>query len=187
MMKSRIFTVSCGFLLAATLPSLGLAGPTWLCSISESLAAYEDGSSGEIDLGAQLEALGRTLGEREAAHRADIDRARDEASKLRSTIAAALDRFHDAAGAAGAPHLEVSLSEIRPDDKHLRALEFELSRGRHRAIVVAKSRGEVTLVGPFRAGKAEGPCKSFPFGAGADIDAALATFLSSFLEEAATP
>jgi hypothetical protein len=51
MMKSRIFTVSCGFLLAATLPSLGLAGPTWLCSISESLAAYEDGSSGEIDLG----------------------------------------------------------------------------------------------------------------------------------------
>ncbi len=143
--------------------------------------------SGEIDLGAQLEALGRTLGAREASHRAELERARAEAKKLRAQIEAALERFHGAVVEAGAPHLSVEVSDIRLDDKHLRAVEFDLSRGRHKAIVVAKSRGEVTLVGPFRAGKVEGPCNSFPFEAEADIQAALAVFLANFLEEAATP
>jgi hypothetical protein len=143
--------------------------------------------SEENDLGAQLEALGRSLGAREAAHRAELEHARGEAARLRAQIAAALERFHGAVEEAGAPHLRVEISDIRPDDKHLRAVEFDLSRGRHRAIVVAKGRGEMTLVGPFRAGKAEGPCNSFPFEAEADIQAALASFLAKFLEEAATP
>ena len=91
------------------------------------------------------------------------------------------------AAGAGAPHLRVDLSETRIDDKHVRAVEFELSRGRYRAIVTAKSRGEVTLVGPFRTGKVEGPCASFPFDAGDEVDAALGDFLTRFLEEAATP
>ena len=143
--------------------------------------------SGEIDLGAQLEELGRSLGAREASHRADLERARGEAERLRAQVEAALERFHAAAAEAGAPHLSVALGDIRLDDKHLRAVEFEVSRGRHRAIVVAKSRGELTLVGPFRAGKTEGPCKSFPFEAEAEIQGALAAFLASFLEEAATP
>ena len=51
MMTSRNLTFSCGLFLAALLPSLGMAGPTWLCSVSESLAVYDDGSSGEIDMG----------------------------------------------------------------------------------------------------------------------------------------
>ena len=143
--------------------------------------------SGAIDLGAQLEALGRTLGAREASHREELERARDCAGQLRAQIEAALERFHSAVAAAGAPHLSVGISDIRLDDKHLRAVEFDLSRGRHKAIVVAKSRGEVTLVGPFRAGKVEGPCLSFPFDAEADIQSALAAFLTKFLEEAATP
>ena len=139
------------------------------------------------DLGGQLEALGRSLGERESLHRDELARARSCATSLRAEVAGALDRFHRAVSDAGAPHLEVTLSEIRPDDKHLRAVEFELSRGRHRAIVVAKSRGEITLVGPFRAGKVEGPCLSFPFEAKDEIGGALASFLTKFLEEAATP
>ncbi len=50
-----------------------------------------------------------------------------------------------------------------------------------------KSRGDVTLVGPFRSGKVEGPCKSFPFDAERELGEALPAFLESFLEEAATP
>ncbi|MDX1648477.1 MAG: hypothetical protein R3263_01360, partial [Myxococcota bacterium] len=66
-------------------------------------------------------------------------------------------------------------------------VEFALSRGRMRAIVTLKSRGEVTLVGPFKAGGKEGPCRSFPFDAGEELDAALGGFLEAFLREAATP
>jgi len=124
---------------------------------------------------------------REAEHRAGLDAARACAESLRAQIAAALERFHRAAAEAGAPHLRVDLSEIRPDDKHLRAVEFELGRGRHKAIVTAKSRGEVTLVGPFRSGKNEGPCLTFPLDAGEELAAALGAFLARFLEEAATP
>jgi hypothetical protein len=53
--------------------------------------------------------------------------------------------------------------------------------------VTVKARGEVTLVGPFHAGKVEGPCRSFPIGSDAEIETALADFLERFLEEAATP
>ena len=102
-------------------------------------------------------------------------------------MAAALERFHAACAAAGAPHLRVEIGEVRADDKHLRAVEFDLTRGRHRAIVTAKSRGDVTLVGPFRTGKTEGPCLSFPIDAEAELRAALVSFLERFLEEAATP
>lgn len=138
-------------------------------------------------LGARLAALGRTLGEREAAHRRDLEAARTCAESVRRTVADGLARFHEAAAGAGAPHLKVELSDIRIDDKHLRAVEFDLVRGRHKAVVVAKSRGELTLVGPFHVGKAEGPCRSFPFDARPDIEQALGAFLERFLEEAATP
>ena len=138
-------------------------------------------------LSARLEAVGHSLGQREAAHREALDRAHAHAAKLRAEVAEALARFHAAAAAAGAPHLRIELSEPRLDDKHLRAVEFDLSRGRHRALVVAKARGEVTLVGPFHAGKTEGPCLSFPFGAETELRNALAEFLERFAEEAATP
>jgi hypothetical protein len=69
----------------------------------------------------------------------------------------------------------------------VRSYQFELSRGRHRAIVTVKSRGEVTLVGPFRAGKTEGPCRSFPLASSQEFEEALARFLVSFVEDAATP
>jgi hypothetical protein len=45
----------------------------------------------------------------------------------------------------------------------------------------------VTLVGPFRQGKDEGPCKSFPIDAEAEIEPALGEFLARFLREAASP
>ncbi len=139
------------------------------------------------NLDSRLEQLGRSLGERESAHQAALQAALGCALELRERVAAALERFHAAAAGAGAPHLRIEISEVRADDKHLRAVEFDLQRGRYKAIVTAKSRGEVTLVGPFRLGKVEGPCLSFPFDAKAELGAALEDFLARFLEEAATP
>ena len=139
------------------------------------------------DLGSRLAALGRTLGAREADHAAAIARAQACAESVRTDVESALAQFHAAAASAGAPHLQVELSPIRTDDKHLRAVEFDLCRGRHQAIVVAKAKGELTLVGPFKQGKVEGPCLSFPFDARDEIQRALGSFLESFLEEAATP
>jgi len=149
--------------------------------------AHPPAASPSADLATRLAELGRALGEREAGHGKDLARARGCAEQLRATVSAALERFHAAAAEAGAPHLRIALGDIRLDDKHLRAVEFDLTRGRHKAIVVAKSRGELTLVGPFKAGKAEGPCLSFPFDADDEIQRALGTFLERFLEEAATP
>jgi hypothetical protein len=140
-----------------------------------------------IDLAERLEALGRELGSREAPYREDLTRARGVAEKLRDQVADALGRFHRAAAAAGAPQLEAAISETRADDKHLRAVQFDVARGRYRAIVTVKARGEVTLVGPFRAGKDEGPCRTFPIDSEGEIAGALAGFLERFLEEAATP
>jgi hypothetical protein len=135
----------------------------------------------------RLGALGRELATREAEHKAALDAARRKAASLRSEVADALEGWREAVTGAGAPQLAVTVGELRPDDKHVRAVEFDLVRGRHRAIVTVKARGDVTLVGPFHAGKTEGPCKSFPFAADDEIRKALGDFLEKFLTEAATP
>jgi len=54
-------------------------------------------------------------------------------------------------------------------------------------VITIKSKGEVTLVGPFRIGKKEGPCRSFPVAANEEINDALGDFLERFLQEAASP
>jgi len=131
--------------------------------------------------------LGKSLGEREAAHREAVGEAWRRAGALRLEVGAALDAFAQAAVHAGAPQLAVQVGEVRTDDKHLRSVQFDLSRGRNRAVVTVKSRGEITLVGPFHAGKAEGPCKSFPYGADDELRTALGDFLEKFLTEAANP
>jgi hypothetical protein len=143
--------------------------------------------AGADALRARLAAAGRALGEREAAHRAALAAARSRCEALHALARDALDAFHAAAERAGAPHLRIELGSPRLDEKHVRAYEFELRRGRHVGLVIAKSRGEVTLVGPFRTGKDEGPCRSLPFDAAADIERALGEFLERLVEEAATP
>ena len=138
-------------------------------------------------LRARLAAAGRALGQREAAHAAALAEARARSEALRQLALEALDAFHAAAGAAGAPHLRLEVGPSHLDEKHVRAYEFAVRRGRHVGLVIAKSRGEVTLVGPFRAGKDEGPCQSFPFEASAAIERALGEFLERLVEAAATP
>jgi len=139
------------------------------------------------DLRGRLAAAGRTLGEREAAFQTALAEAERRCESLRKLVGDGIDAFHASAGAAGAPHLRVDLGPVRLDEKHVRSIEFEVRRGRHVGLVIVKSRGEVTMVGPFRTGKTEGPCRTFPWDAERDIHAALGDFLEKFLEEAATP
>ena len=140
-----------------------------------------------MELEAALENVGKALAERERTHRPGLDQAREKVTALHARVAQALERYHDAIEAGDAAHLRVELTEPRLDEKHVRSYEFDVRRGRHRALFVWKSRGELTLVGPFRTGKTEGPCRSFPSEAEVEIDAAVVEFVSSFLEEAATP
>ncbi len=135
----------------------------------------------------RMRELGRELATREAEHKSALDEARRKAVSLRAEVADALEGWREAVTAAGAPQLTVAIGEVRPDDKHVRAVEFDLTRGRHRAVITVKARGDVTLVGPFHAGKVEGPCKSFPFAAEDEIRKALSEFLARFLTDAATP
>jgi hypothetical protein len=147
-------------------------------------------SDHKFDAGAltdRLTGLGRKLAAREAGEADRLAAARRNVEALRAVVTAGIAGFNQAATAGGAGHLSVEVSEARVDDKHLHSVQFDLRRGRHTAIVTVKSRGEVTLVGPFRAGKNEGPCLSFPFGAESELEKALGEFLEQFLEEAATP
>lgn len=139
-----------------------------------------------MSLSERMETIARTVVKREASHQEELDRAREKARTLHATVEEALGRFN-AIVAEDLPDLRVELTPPRIDDKHLRSIEFDLERGRHRAIVLVKSKGEVTLVGPFRTGKNEGPCRTFPFEADDELDDALGDFLERFLEEAAAP
>lgn len=141
----------------------------------------------DADLRSRISATGSLLGAREATHRSALEDAQKRCEALRALVVDAVEAFHAAAAAAGAPHLRVEVTPVRLDDKHVRAIAFEVRRGRHVGVVTVKSRGEVTLVGPFRSGKTEGPCHTFPWDARDDIDASLSDFLLRFLEEAATP
>jgi len=139
-----------------------------------------------VSLSERIESIAHDLAKRESRHREDVERARSRATELHAEVEAAISRFN-AVVSESVPYLQVSLTPPRIDDKHLHSVEFDLERGRHRAVVTVKSKGEVTLVGPFRAGKNEGPCRTFPIDADAEIEAALGDFLERFLEEAAAP
>jgi len=92
-----------------------------------------------MDLDERLEALGHKLVEREAEHAAAFRTASELAARLHARVVRALERF-SAATRAQLPQLEVEVSAPRVDDKHMRAVQFELRRGRHRAVVTVKSR-----------------------------------------------
>ncbi|MCR9094573.1 MAG: hypothetical protein NXI30_10185 [bacterium] len=139
-----------------------------------------------MSLEERLKAIAEGVVERERRHADDMAHAAAKLGELRTTVASAIDAFN-AAVAKDVPQLSIDVSPVRLDEKHLHAHEFELARGRHRALVIAKSKSEFTLVGPFRTGKSEGPCRTFPFAAESDLEDALEDFLERFLEEATTP
>lgn len=140
-----------------------------------------------LSLRDRLSAVGRAIGEREAGHQTALAEARKRADALQMRVADCVEAFHTAAARAGSPHLRIEVGPVHLDAKHVRAVEFAVQRGRHVALVIVKARGEVTLVGPFRTGKTEGPCRTLEWDADAEIEAALGDVLERFLEEAATP
>jgi len=139
-----------------------------------------------MGLNERVEVLARAVAEREAAHAEALGRARARAAALRDRLLPSIETFNRIVGEAS-PDLAVTVTPLRTDDKHAHAVEFDLERGRTRAVVTAKSKGQVTLVGPFRTGKDEGPCRSFAFEAEDDIESALADFVERFLEAATAP
>ncbi len=157
--------------LCATIP--GVANPT-----TDSVAGA---------LRSRLAALGTEIGTREAGHTESLARARETAQALHGAVVEAVDAFHDSVRAAGAPHLQIEVSEPELDQKHVRAMEFEVRRGRTVGILTVKARGEVTLVGPFRRGKNEGPCRSIAVDDEAELQSALGEFLGQVVEEASAP
>jgi hypothetical protein len=139
-----------------------------------------------LNLNDRIEAIAHDVVKREATHSEAIAQARRKAEELHARVDSAMCLFNETV-AKSVPYFRVEVTVPRIDDKHLHAVEFDLERGRHRAVITVKSKGEVTLVGPFRAGKNEGPCRSFPVDADEEIDAALGDFLERFLQEAASP
>ncbi len=115
-----------------------------------------------------------------------MDAVQARVGALREEVARGIDAFNAAVTAEGSPHLAIEVSAVRLDDKRIRAFEFEIQRGRYRGVVVGKARGEFTLVGPFRKGKSEGPCRSFPFDQEKEFAQALGEFLEAFIDEALT-
>lgn len=140
-----------------------------------------------MGLDERMNEAGRRLGEREAPHADSLEAAASHARALHVKVQNALRRFHEASRQSGAGHLIITVSEPQLDAKHVRAFQFEVSRGRARAIVTVKTRGEVTLVGPFRAGAPEKPCRTLSLEAEAEIEDALGDLLENFLEEATRP
>ena len=139
-----------------------------------------------MSLEERIDVFASALLKREAGHSDDLAKARIKADEVYKQVSTAMGRFNSAIESA-LPELQVEVTKPHLDEKHAHAIEFDLIRGRHRGIVIAKSKGEVTLVGPFKTGKNEGPCRTFPFSESAEIADALGDFLERFLEDATAP
>ncbi|HTO68684.1 MAG TPA: hypothetical protein VMR31_02395 [Myxococcota bacterium] len=90
-----------------------------------------------------------------------LRRARQAASALRELAAGAVEAFRLRAAEVGAPYLTgFEVTTVEPDEKHVDAVQFKISRGRWEllCIAIARTDGKVRVVGPFKRGGQEGPC-----------------------------
>jgi hypothetical protein len=132
----------------------------------------------------RFRSLARELAERDREIPASIEAARSLALEVRARALEALEAFRTEALASGVPHLtHLEVGPVEPDDKHVDALQVMIRRGRWELVCVAKSRGAVTLVGPYRRGKKEGPCVTLD-GRGDELDRTLDERLFELLQEA---
>jgi hypothetical protein len=132
----------------------------------------------------------RTLAEELAAREPDLARrlarTREAASALRESAAQAVEAFRSRATELGAAHLgHITVSPLEPDEKHVDAIQFRISRGRLELLCVAIARGEgkVRVVGPFKRGKQEGPCAEAGL-TGPEIESLLEERLAALVREA---
>lgn len=124
-------------------------------------------------MGDSFEALAAELAARDRDLPGRLRAAREAAAALRERAAGSIDAFCGRARELGADHLaDLAVGPVEPDVKHVDCIQFEVSRGRWAVTCVVKAKGLVTLVGPFRRGKAETPCSDHP-AAGPEVETAL--------------
>jgi hypothetical protein len=131
--------------------------------------------------------LAEELAQRDPGLAARLERAREAARALRDSACEAIEAFRKRASELGAPHLgNVEVSVVEPDEKHLDAVQFKVTRGRLEVICVAIARGDgkLRVVGPFKRGKDEGPCAEAPL-VGLEAERLLEARIEALVREAA--
>ena len=132
----------------------------------------------------RFQKLADELAGRDADLEPDLERARARAHLLREHAERAVEVFRSAARASGAEHLtHIEVSPVEPDEKHVDCVQFRVFRGRWEIVSVANAEGVVTLVGPFRRGKAEKPCADYPLD-DARLEVALEDLLADLIGKA---
>lgn len=146
--------------------------------------AYTSAMADQHERFAELLRLADELAARDAGLAEQLATVRDATERLNGVARAAVDAFRIAAASSGAPHLtEISVSGVEPDEKHVDCLQFRVARGRWEAVCVAKAKGSVTLVGPFKRGKSEKPCSDQPL-VGPEVEAALERLVADLIRAA---
>ena len=120
----------------------------------------------------RFEQLAAALARRDRELARELEPVRRALESVRETLGTSVRTFVETARAAGAEHLaHVEVGPVEPDEKHVDCLQVKVRRGRWEIVCVGKTRGVVTVVGPYRRGKPEQPCRDHAFGAEA-IDGA---------------
>jgi len=133
---------------------------------------------------AALRSLARELAGRDQDLPDALAEARAAAERLRVHAVRAVEAFSDEARERGVEHLaQIEVGAVEPDEKHVDAVQLRLRRGRWEIVCVAKARGQMTLVGPYRRYKSEKPCLDLPL-EGPELEAGFDRLLLELLREA---
>jgi len=133
---------------------------------------------------AEFSELAVELAQRDRDLARELDSVREPGEALRLRAVGGVEAFREAARKNGAEHLcDVAVGPLEADEKHVDCLQFRVARGRFEGVCVVKSRGDVTLVGPYKRGKLERPCRDYPI-RGPEVDAGLDGWLLELLREA---
>lgn len=109
----------------------------------------------------RIESLARELAARETRRITARRAAEERIHHLHDAAVAAVSSFDRIVGEEGASHLGLlRVGPVKPDDRSVRAFQFTIRRGRHRTIVITKDREDMVLVGPFKVGHLEAPCRT---------------------------
>lgn len=130
--------------------------------------------------------LAEEIAERDPGLAVRLRDAREAARALRDSAFEAVEAFRQRASEIGAPYLGyIDVSQVEPDEKHVDAVQFRVTRGRFEVICVAIARGEgkMRVVGPFKRGKEEGPCAEAPL-RGSEVESLLEERLAELVREA---
>jgi hypothetical protein len=130
--------------------------------------------------------LAEELAARDPGLAARLREVREAARELRDQAFQAVEAFRERTAELGTPYLgHLDVSAVEPDEKHVDCVQFRISRGRTELLVIAiaEGAGKVRLVGPFKRGKAEGPCADAPL-RGPEVERALEDRIETLIREA---